>query len=92
MNVNGASDQPEDQSVPASVPAPGADVTVSAIQEELTVGTVEAQTGAIRVRKVVSDETRPISIELRTETVGVTRVSINRPVEAEDGPRQEAVR
>ena len=39
--------------------------------------------------KVVSDETRLISVELHTRTVGVTRVSVNRPVDAECGPRQE---
>jgi stress response protein YsnF len=72
-----------------SVSAPVADVKVSAIQEQLSVGTVEAETGAVRVRKVVSDETRLISVELHTRTVGVTRVSVNRPVDAECGPRQE---
>lgn len=86
MNVK---DQPEQERTPSSASAPVADVTVSAIQEELSVGTVEAETGAVRVRKVVSDETRSISVELRTKTVGVTRVSVNRPVEAEYGARQE---
>ena len=89
MNVKCASDQLEKERASSSVTAPVADVTVSAIQEELTVGTVEGETGAVRVRKVVSEETRPISVELRTKTVGVTRVSVNRPVEAEYGPRQE---
>lgn len=89
MNANRASDQPGNERDSASVSVPAADVTVSAVQEELTVGIVEAQTGAVRVRKIVSDDTRPISVELRTKTVGVTRVSVNRPVEAEYGPRQE---
>jgi stress response protein YsnF len=67
----------------------GANVTLSAVQEEVRVGVTEAETGAVRVRKVVSDETRPVSLELRRRTVDVTRVSVNRPVEAEFGPRQE---
>jgi hypothetical protein len=61
MNVK---DQPEQERTPSSASAPVADVTVSAIQEEFSVGTVEAETGAVRVRKVVSDETRSISVEL----------------------------
>jgi stress response protein YsnF len=89
MNVKGASERPAVETTPSSASAPVTDVTVSAIQEELSVGTVELETGAVRVRKVVSDGAWPISVALRSKTVGVSRVSVNRPVEAEYGPRQE---
>jgi stress response protein YsnF len=89
MNVNGASDPPERKDAASPASEPDKVVTVSAVQEEVSVGIVEAETGAVRVRKVVSEQTQPISVGLHSKTVGVTRVSVNRPVEAEFGPRQE---
>jgi stress response protein YsnF len=89
MNVNGASDSPERKEAASPSSEPDKVLTVSAVQEEINVGIVEAETGAVRVRKVASEQTQPISVGLRSKTVGVTRVSVNRPVEAEFGPRQE---
>ncbi|SAL77423.1 hypothetical protein AWB67_05088 [Caballeronia terrestris] len=89
MDVNFVSDQPEKERALSSESAPAAAVTISAIQEEIRVGAVETETGAVRVRKVVTNEMRSIPLGLRSKTVGVTRVSVNRPVESEYGPRQE---
>ncbi len=54
MDINGASAWPETERAPASVWAPESDLTAAAIQQELAVGTMEARTGAVRVRKIVS--------------------------------------
>lgn len=45
MNAKWGSDQPEKERASSPESAPVAELTVSAIQEELTVGTVEAETG-----------------------------------------------
>ncbi|SAL06182.1 hypothetical protein AWB81_07480 [Caballeronia arationis] len=89
MDVNFVSDHPEKERASSSESAPAAAVAISAIQEEISVDSVETETGAVRVRKVVTNEMRSISLARRSTTTGVTRVSVNRPVEAEYGPRQE---
>jgi uncharacterized protein (TIGR02271 family) len=63
--------------------------TISAVQEQLAVEVERTETGAVRVRKLTHDEVQEIPITLRTESVIVERVSINQPVSAEYGPRQE---
>jgi stress response protein YsnF len=59
------------------------------VQERLSVGIERTETGAVRVRKVNYDEMQEIPVALRTESVEVQRVQINRPVAEEYGPRQE---
>jgi stress response protein YsnF len=65
------------------------DVSIGAMQERLSVETERTETGAVRVRKVNYDEIQEIPVALRTESVEVQRVQINRPVSEEYGPRQE---
>jgi stress response protein YsnF len=65
------------------------DVSIGAMQERLSVETERTETGAVRVRKVNYDEIQEIPVALRTESVEVQRVQINRPVAEEYGPRQE---
>jgi stress response protein YsnF len=64
-------------------------VSIGAVQERLSVGIERTETGAVRVRKVNYDEMQEIPVALRTESVEVQRVQINRPVAEEYGPRQE---
>jgi uncharacterized protein (TIGR02271 family) len=65
------------------------DVTISAVQEQLSVGVERTETGAVRLRKLVHEDVQEVPITLRTEAVVVERVSVNQPVPAEYGPRQE---
>jgi uncharacterized protein (TIGR02271 family) len=62
---------------------------VSAVEERLQVGVDAVETGAVRVRKVVHEETQPVSVTLRRQHVEVRRVPINRPVDERAAPRQE---
>jgi len=65
------------------------DVTISAVQEHLSVGVERTETGAVRIHKVSYDEIREYPLTLRTESVQVQRVQINQPVPTEFEPRQE---
>lgn len=65
------------------------DVTISAVQECLSVGVERTETGAVRVHKVNYDEIQEIPLTLRTESVEVQRVQMNQPVPEKYGPRQE---
>jgi uncharacterized protein (TIGR02271 family) len=67
----------------------GEAVTISAVQEQLSVGVERTETGAVRLRKLVHEDVQEVPITLRTEAVVVERVSINQPVPAEYGSRQE---
>jgi stress response protein YsnF len=64
-------------------------VSIGAVQERVSVEIERTETGAVRVRKVNYDEIQEIPVALRTESVEVQRVQINRPVAKEYGPRQE---
>jgi uncharacterized protein (TIGR02271 family) len=59
------------------------------VEERLQVGVDAVETGAVRVRKVVHEETQPVSVTLRRQHVEVRRVPINRPVDERAAPRQE---
>jgi stress response protein YsnF len=84
-----AKDDDEDNDSPEAACSRPGDVSVSAVQECLAVGIERTETGAVRVRKVNYDEIQEIPVALRTESVEVHRVQINRPVAEEYGPRQE---
>jgi stress response protein YsnF len=64
-------------------------VSMAVTQEDVLIGVEKQETGAVRVHKVVHEESLEVPVTLRSEQVQVHRVSINRPVESEYGPRQE---
>ena len=68
---------------------PPDDVTFSAVEERLSVGVKQAETGAVRVQKVNNEEMTEIPVTMRTQSVEVERIPVNRPVEAEYEPRRE---
>ncbi|KXU94754.1 hypothetical protein CR51_26255 [Caballeronia megalochromosomata] len=76
---------------PNAVPSagPADEVRLSAVQEELEVGVRTTETGSVRVRKVIREELEPLSMRLRQQHVEVTRIPVNRPVEARAEPRQQ---
>jgi stress response protein YsnF len=48
-------------------------VTISAVQEQLSVGVERTETGAVRLRKLVHEDVQEIPITLRAESVVVQR-------------------
>jgi stress response protein YsnF len=86
--------KPDLSSEHAGVASPAAPVSdaekrLSVIQEEVRVDAVEVETGAVRIRKVISEQSVPVPVRLRSQTVEVRRVSVNRPVDTRVEPRQE---
>jgi uncharacterized protein (TIGR02271 family) len=67
----------------------GAEQVVPVIQEQLEVGKVKVDTGAVRVRKVVHEDVQTFDVPLQQEEVSVTRVPVNQVVEGKFQPRQE---
>lgn len=65
------------------------EMTFAIVAEQLVVDIEKRETGTVRVRKVDYEEMQEIPVTLRTESVNVERVAINRVVEAEFEPRQE---
>jgi stress response protein YsnF len=63
--------------------------TLSAVQEEMRVDTMEVETGAVRVQKLVREDIVPVSVRLRSKAVEVRRVLVNRPVDVREEPRQQ---
>lgn len=59
------------------------------IEEQLDVRKVTVETGAVRVRKIVLEESRTIDMPLTQEEVSITRVPVNRIVEDKFHSRQE---
>jgi len=59
------------------------------IEEQLDVRKVTVETGAVRVRKIVHEESRAIDMPLTQEEVSITRVPVNRIVEDKFHSRQE---
>jgi stress response protein YsnF len=64
------------------------EIQIAAVQEELEVGVKTTETGAVRIHKIVHEETQPIPVRLRSQTVEIKRFSINRPVEERFALRQ----
>jgi len=65
------------------------ELRVTAVQEQLQVDVDRIETGSVRVRKVIQEETKPVSVTLREEYVEVRRVPVNRPVDERYAPRQD---
>jgi len=65
------------------------ELRVTAVQEQLQVDVDRIETGSVRVRKVIQEEMKPVSVTLREEHVEVRRVQVNRPVDERYAPRQE---
>jgi uncharacterized protein (TIGR02271 family) len=59
------------------------------IEEQLDVRKVTVETGAVRVRKIVHEESRTVDMPLTKEEVSITRVPVNRIVEDRFHSRQE---
>lgn len=64
-------------------------VVVPIVEETLTVGARQVQTGGIRVQKTVSEREETINVPLMQESVTVERVPIGRIVEAAPPSRTE---
>ena len=67
----------------------GQEKVLPIIEERLDIRKVATETGAVRVRKIVHEETRTVDMALMREEVNITRVPVNREVEAKFPSRQE---
>jgi stress response protein YsnF len=65
------------------------EVKIAAVQEDLEVSLREAETGAVRVRKIVHEDVHQVPVTARTGKVSIVRVPVGRPVEQEFPVRQE---
>ena len=59
------------------------------LEEQLDIRKVAVETGAVRVRKVVHEETRTVDMTLMREEVSITRVALNQVVDDKFPSRQE---
>jgi uncharacterized protein (TIGR02271 family) len=69
--------------------ASDAERVLPVLQEQIEIHKVTEDTGAVRVRKIVHDETRTVDTTLVREEVTVTRVPVNKVVEAKSCARQD---
>lgn len=67
----------------------GQESAIAATQERLSVDKRTVETGAVRVRKVVSEEIQSIPLRLRAQHVEVRRVPMHELVEKAEEPRRE---
>jgi len=72
-----------------SIDSDGEETRIAAVEEQITVGVEQRETGALRVRRITREEEVDVPVTLRSEKVDVRRVAVNRRVDAEFGPRQE---
>lgn len=73
----------------AAQPISQDETTFAIVAEQLVVDIEKRETGTVRVRKTEYEETQDIPVTLRTESVNVERIVINRQVDTEFEPRQE---
>lgn len=59
------------------------------LEERLDIRKVAVETGAVRVRKIVHEESRTVDMALMQEEVSITRVPVNKVVEDKFHSRQE---
>jgi stress response protein YsnF len=62
---------------------------IAAVEEHMSVDKRTVETGAARVRKVVSEEVQGLPVRLRVQQVNVRHVPVNQHVEKRCGPRRE---
>jgi uncharacterized protein (TIGR02271 family) len=72
-----------------TVLADGQQQVVPVMQEQLEVSKVKVETGAVRVRKIVHEDVQTLDVPLEREELSVTRVPVNKVVEAKFHSRQE---
>ncbi|AOB33922.1 hypothetical protein AKI39_21415 [Bordetella sp. H567] len=82
-----STDEPDRRDA-APLPATG-EVKVAAIREDLEVSLREAETGAVRVRKVVHEDVHQVPLTALTGKASVVRVPMDLQVDSEFPVRQE---
>jgi len=69
--------------------AEGETRVVPVLEEQLDIRKVAVETGAVRVRKIVHEESRTVDMSLMQEDVSIARVPVNKVVEDKFHSRQE---
>ena len=62
---------------------------LSVVEEQLDIRKIAVETGAVRVRKIVHEESRTVDMSLMQEEVSIMRVPVNKVVEDKFQSRQE---
>ena len=83
LNPGSASDLPQQ----AAGQDAGEAFIIPVLREQAQVDMVLEHTGTVRVRKVVHEDTVPISAEGYREVIETTRVPVNQVVQAAEAPR-----
>lgn len=69
--------------------ASGQTRVLTVLEEQLDIRKVAVETGAVRVRKIVHEESRTVDMALMQEEVSIARVPVNKVVEDKFHSRQE---
>jgi uncharacterized protein (TIGR02271 family) len=77
------------QQEPGNTLASGETRVLPVLEEQLDIRKVAVETGAVRVRKIVHEESRTVDMSLMQEEVSITRVPVNKVVEDKFQSRQE---
>src|SRR6478609_2301935 len=77
------------QQVQGDTLADGETRVLPVLEEQLDIRKVAVETGAVRVRKIVHEESRTVDMSLMQEEVSIARVPVNKVVEEKFQPRQE---
>jgi uncharacterized protein (TIGR02271 family) len=77
------------QQAQENTPAGGEKRVLPVLEEQLDIRKVAVETGAVRVRKIVHEESRTVDMSLMQEEVSITRVPVNKVVEDKFHSRQE---
>ena len=85
----GAGTQQAMQQATGNTLAGGETRVLTVMEEQLDIRKVAVETGAVRVRKIVHEESRTVDLALMQEEVSVMRVPVNRVVEDKFHSRQE---
>ena len=77
------------QQEPGNTLASGETRVLPVLEEQLDIRKVAVETGAVRVRKIVHEESRTVDMSLMQEEVSIMRVPVNKIVEDKFQSRQE---
>ena len=80
---------PGTQQIQGNTLSSGETHVLQVVEEQLDIRKIAVETGAVRVRKIVHEESRTVDMSLMQEEVSIMRVPVNKVVEDKFQSRQE---
>ena len=80
---------PGTQQIQGNTLSSGETRVLQVVEEQLDIRKIAVETGAVRVRKIVHEESRTVDMSLMQEEVSIMRVPVNKVVEDKFQSRQE---